>query len=104
MNDSHYVKIEIDEKGATVKIRARRAEIVQAVSVLIGNCIEEDLFPDLPETKIPVGAKIGSAISAGIDSTTLSLGSMRNVYSDLIDVLITQLTNIINVKTMKGEN
>ena len=103
MNDLHYVKIEIDEEGATVKIRATRAEIVQAVSVLIGNCVEENLLPDLVETKIPVGAKIGSAIAAGIDSTTLSLCSMKNVYSDLIDVLITQLTNI-NDKTMKGEN
>ena len=102
MNKEHYVKIEFDG-GAVVKIRATRAEIVQAVSVLIGNCVEENLLPDLPETKIPVGAKIGSAIAAGIDSTTLSLFSMKNVYTDLIEFLITQLTNI-NDKTMKGEN
>ena len=102
MNDSHYVHIDITEKGTAVKIRATRAEIVRALSSLVGDCVEENLLPDLSEKRISAGAKIGCAISAGIYSTKLSLCSMKKVYMDLIDALIAQLTNIN--ETMKGEN
>lgn len=103
MNEVNFVKVEFDKTGSSaVKIKATRSEIVLAVSSLVGDCVEHNLLPDVKEHIIPVGAKIGSAVATGINSTTLSLGSMKNVYNDLIEVLITQLIEI--EKTMKGEN
>lgn len=104
MNDLHYVKVEMDKNGASeVKIKATRGEIVRAVSMLISDCVENNLLPDVKDHEVPVGVKIGTAIAVGIECTTLSLASMENVYSELISVLNTQLINI-NDKTMKGEN
>lgn len=103
MNDSHFVKIEFCEKDADIKVRANKYQIANGLACLVENCVNNDWLPDLKNDKIPTGVKIGAAIAAGIDGTTLSLCSMKKVYSDIIDVLADQLIKI-NKMTMKGEN